>query len=103
MELPQSPLKTIVIGSGNFGTALAHHLANKGEDVVLWSRRPSISDSINRDHQNPDYLKGVHLSKNLIAVTSLNHFTNNKYNIFPLLFELVDNNIFSDLIAKVVH
>src|SRR5262245_9533442 len=61
-----------VIGAGNWGTALANLLAKKGEQVVLWSFEPDVADSINRDHANPRFLRGVPLAATLRATADLN-------------------------------
>ena len=61
-----------VIGAGNWGTALANLLAKKGEKVVLWSFEPDVADSINREHANPRFLRGVPLHETLRATGDLN-------------------------------
>ena len=63
--------QVFVLGSGNFGTALAHHLANKGEDVTIWVRRPEVASSINSERMNPGYLKNIKLSDRLKATSQL--------------------------------
>ncbi len=60
-----------VLGSGNFGTCLAHHLAQKGSPVILWGRSEAIAESINNKHRNPRYLSHIDLSKQLSATTQL--------------------------------
>ena len=44
------------MGAGAWGTALAKVLADAGNDVTLWTRRPGLADEINRTHRNPGYL-----------------------------------------------
>jgi glycerol-3-phosphate dehydrogenase (NAD(P)+) len=60
-----------VMGSGSWGTALAHRLADNGHKVTLWSHRKEVAEAINRDRQNPHYLKGVQLPKGLTATADL--------------------------------
>jgi glycerol-3-phosphate dehydrogenase (NAD(P)+) len=48
-----------VMGAGSWGTAFALVLADAGNDVRLWGRRPELCDAINATHQNADYLEGV--------------------------------------------
>src|SRR5687768_16128589 len=66
-----TPAKITVLGSGNFGTCLAHHLAQKGTPVVMWGRSQALADSINTQHRNPKYLSHIDLSPQLSATTEL--------------------------------
>ena len=63
--------KILVLGSGNFGTCLAHHLAEQGHDVTIVSRSQTIVDGINKLHKNPRYLSTITLSPQLKATASL--------------------------------
>ncbi len=45
-----------VMGAGAWGSALAKVLADAGNNVVLWARRPELANEINRTHRNPGYL-----------------------------------------------
>jgi len=63
--------KVVVIGGGSYGTAIAHRLAQGGEDVMLWDRRSDTARGINRERRNPHYLKDVLLSETLRATESL--------------------------------
>jgi glycerol-3-phosphate dehydrogenase (NAD(P)+) len=49
-------VEAAVMGAGAWGTALAKVLADAGNDVTLWARRPELADEINRTHRNPGYL-----------------------------------------------
>ncbi len=53
--------KVAVFGSGSWGTAFSLVLADAGNDVVMWARREVLSDAINSEHENPDYLPGIAL------------------------------------------
>lgn len=59
-----------VLGAGSWGTALANHLAMKGEDVLLWAREPGQADRINGERENPEYLPKVRLHERLRASAS---------------------------------
>ena len=64
------PFSICVAGGGSWGTALAHHLAGRGHDVVLWLRNAEIAQAINTGHENPRYLAGFPLHANLAATTN---------------------------------
>ncbi len=51
-----------VIGSGAWGTALAHIYAASGHDVILWSRNTDHTESLIKNHENTAHLPGVKLS-----------------------------------------
>jgi glycerol-3-phosphate dehydrogenase (NAD(P)+) len=57
--------KTAVIGAGSWGTALAKLLADKDEDVTLWSHRSEHLEQIKCHRENRRYLAGFSLPKNL--------------------------------------
>jgi glycerol-3-phosphate dehydrogenase (NAD(P)+) len=60
-----------VIGAGAWGTALAQVLAKGGRDVTIWAREPDIVVSIGEKKENPTFLPGILLSKNLKSTGSL--------------------------------
>jgi len=61
--------KIAVLGSGSWGTAFGMVLADAGNEVALWSRRSEVADTINRKHENPDYLPGIVLPDAIWAST----------------------------------
>ncbi len=63
--------RVAVIGAGNWGTALGNLLARKGNDVWIWSFEPDVAQAINRDHENPRYLRGIALDPRLRATGDL--------------------------------
>ncbi len=48
-----------VLGAGAWGTALAVTLADKGEQVALWTYPPELAEAIDRAGSNERYLPGV--------------------------------------------
>ncbi|MCF8571353.1 NAD(P)-dependent glycerol-3-phosphate dehydrogenase [Gordonia sp. HY002] len=62
-------MRAVVMGSGSWGTAVAKVLADAGNDVVMWARRPELAEQINVDHVNGDYLSGITLPDTLRAVS----------------------------------
>jgi glycerol-3-phosphate dehydrogenase (NAD(P)+) len=60
-----------VLGLGNWGTALANHLALKGLEVLGWSREPDVVASINNVGRNARFLADINLSPRLKATEDL--------------------------------
>jgi glycerol-3-phosphate dehydrogenase (NAD(P)+) len=63
--------RVAVLGAGAWGTALAKVLADKGDEVRLWSRRQDLCDAVHAAGENARYLPGVRLPKNLACVHDL--------------------------------
>ncbi|MUL80585.1 NAD(P)-dependent glycerol-3-phosphate dehydrogenase [Mycobacterium sp. CBMA247] len=57
------------MGAGAWGTALAKVLADAGNPVTMWARRPEVADEINTDHRNSRYLGDVVLPASIRATT----------------------------------
>ncbi len=60
-----------VLGAGAWGTALADHLARKGQEVHLWGRDAAVIGAIARDRRNERHLPGRTLAGTLAATTDL--------------------------------
>ena len=46
-------MKTVVIGSGGWGTALAMVLCDNGHEVTLWSHDPEKAEKMTQTRRNP--------------------------------------------------
>lgn len=74
-------IKTVgVIGAGSFGTAVSNLLAHN-VDVLLFSRRQSLVDSINSRHRHYD----VDLSPRIRATTDLKEIADSCFLLFPIV------------------
>ncbi len=58
-----------MVGAGAWGTAMAAHLARRGQPVSLVTRRPEHALAMQLARENRDYLPGIGLPDNL-AITS---------------------------------
>jgi glycerol-3-phosphate dehydrogenase (NAD(P)+) len=64
-------MKAAVLGAGAWGTALAKLLAEKGDDVWLWTRRKELCEAVNATGENARYLPGVRLPPNVRCTVDL--------------------------------
>src|SRR5690606_11956600 len=63
--------KVAVIGAGSWGTAFSIVLADAGNDVTVWARRPELASAISKEHENADYLPGIRLPDNIDATADI--------------------------------
>ncbi|HEY4248333.1 MAG TPA: NAD(P)H-dependent glycerol-3-phosphate dehydrogenase [Lacunisphaera sp.] len=62
------PLNFAVIGAGAWGSAMALHLARRGQHTTLVTRRVEHATALRATRENPDYLPGLMLP-DMIVVT----------------------------------
>lgn len=72
-------LKVTVIGGGSWGTALAKILAEKGLNVSILVRNEVVCSAVNKEKENPFYLPGIKLPKNLSATLDPEEAFKNSY------------------------
>ena len=64
-------MKIAVLGTGQWGSALAQILCDSGNDVLIWGRNTSVVDEINSRHTNTNSLPGISLPQNLKATADI--------------------------------
>lgn len=60
-----------VLGGGSWGTALAVHLASKGESVRLWEVSRELAKALNEKRENVKFLPGVPIPGSVVISSSL--------------------------------
>jgi glycerol-3-phosphate dehydrogenase (NAD(P)+) len=63
--------RVAVLGAGSWGTTFSKILADGGNDVSLWARRPELAREISQSKRNSDYLPGINLPRSLWASDKL--------------------------------
>jgi glycerol-3-phosphate dehydrogenase (NAD(P)+) len=64
-------MKVTVLGSGQWGTALAQVLCDAGNDVLIWGRNQAVVEEINTVHTNQHSLPALVLPTNLQATSDI--------------------------------
>ncbi|WKZ57634.1 MAG: NAD(P)H-dependent glycerol-3-phosphate dehydrogenase [Bdellovibrionota bacterium] len=64
-----------VVGLGNWGTALANHLAWSGHQIIGWSVQPDVVSSINAQHRHCQCLTDIELHSSMRATGTLDELS----------------------------
>lgn len=64
-------MKTVVIGSGSWGTALTQVLVDNHQDVIVWGKNPAEVEDINLHHKNSRFFPDVVLHEQVKATLDL--------------------------------
>jgi glycerol-3-phosphate dehydrogenase (NAD(P)+) len=64
-------MKLSVFGGGSWGTAMAHQLAGRGQEVLLWARESEVAEGINSEHRNPLFLSDMEVEPRVRAGNDL--------------------------------
>jgi glycerol-3-phosphate dehydrogenase (NAD(P)+) len=64
-------MRITVLGTGQWGTALAQILCDAGNEVLIWGRNAAVVDEINSRHTNNNSLPGIALPQNLKATADI--------------------------------
>ena len=80
--------RSLIIGSGNWGTTIAKILAESGRDVTIWSRDKQQLIDIQNDRVNHKSLPGIKLPS---TINLKNEFQ--EWNTFDLLILAIPVNL----------
>ncbi|HZU95234.1 MAG TPA: NAD(P)H-dependent glycerol-3-phosphate dehydrogenase [Planctomycetota bacterium] len=69
--------KVAVLGSGSFGTTVAHVIASTGRTCWLWGRDAEVTAAINEKHKNPRYFSDRALAPTIRATSELEEAARN--------------------------
>ena len=64
-------MRTVVIGSGSWGTALAQVLQDNHQEVLVYGVAKAEVNDINENHKNSKYFGDVELNPELKATTDI--------------------------------
>jgi glycerol-3-phosphate dehydrogenase (NAD(P)+) len=64
-------MRMSVFGGGSWGTALAHQMARRGHEVMLWAREPEVAEGLNCEHRNPLFVSDQELEPTIVGSTDL--------------------------------
>ena len=64
-------MRTVVIGSGSWGTALAQVLQDNHQEVMIYGVAEAEVNDINDNHKNSKYFADVELNPELRATTDI--------------------------------
>jgi glycerol-3-phosphate dehydrogenase (NAD(P)+) len=65
-----------ILGSGSWGTAMGKVLTMNGHNVIIWTRNEKVKNNI-ISGENPHYLPGITLPKNLSATINIDEAIKN--------------------------
>ncbi len=90
-------MKIGLIGSGSFGTALGSLLADKGYDVLVWTRSQEQADGINKEHKNIKHLSGLVLPDKMKATVDLEEAVKGK----DMILSAPPSHVLSEILGKI--
>ena len=64
-------MRIAVLGAGSWGTTLAILLSENNHDVSLWTYRPEQAALISETRENPAFLPGINIPKQISILTDI--------------------------------
>lgn len=81
-------MKIAILGTGSFGIAISKLLENKNIEIFMWTKYEEEKKLLNQTRENPNFLPGVKINKNIIITNDLQEAVNSAFlviNIMPLV------------------
>ena len=85
-----------ILGAGSWGTAVAIHLAQQGQRVLLWGRNPDHVQNMAKSRENQRYLPGIRFPASLTPEANLKTCLKQANNIIIA----VPSHAFADLLEQ---
>jgi glycerol-3-phosphate dehydrogenase (NAD(P)+) len=92
-------MKVTVLGAGSWGTTLALVLHDNKHEVTLWTYKSDQADLIRSKRENPAFLPGIHIPKEIKITTDIEIACANK----DMIVAAVPSQFLRSVIQKIAH
>jgi len=92
-------MRVAVLGAGSWGTTLAILLSENNHDVSLWTYRPEQAAIINETRENPAFLPGIKIPKQISILTDIQEAAYKK----DIIVSAVPSQFLRSVIRQIAH
>src|ERR1039458_7575072 len=92
-------MRIAVLGAGSWGTTLAILLSENNHDVSLWTYRPEQAALIDETHENPAFLPGIKIPKQISILTDIQKAAYKK----DIIVSAVPSQFLRSVIQQIAH
>ncbi len=92
-------MRIAVLGAGSWGTTLAVLLSENNHDVSLWTYRPEQAALISETRENPAFLPGINISKQISILTDIQEAAYKK----DIIVSAVPSQFLRSVIQQIAH
>ena len=92
-------MRIAVLGAGSWGTTLAILLSENNHDVSLWTYRPEQAAIINETRENPAFLPGIKIPKQILILTDIQEAAYKK----DIIVSAVPSQFLRSVIRQIAH
>ncbi len=92
-------MRIAVLGAGSWGTTLAILLSENNHDVSLWTYRPEQAAIINETRENPAFLPGIKIPKQISILTDIQEAAYKK----DIIVSAVPSQFLRSVIRQIAH
>ena len=92
-------MRIAVLGAGSWGTTLAILLSENNHDVSLWTYRPEQAALIGETRENPAFLPGINIPKQISILTDIQEAAYKK----DIIVSAVPSQFLRSVIQQIAH
>ena len=92
-------MRIAVLGAGSWGTTLAIVLSENGHEVSLWTYRPEQAALIEETRENPAFLPGIKIPKQITILTDIHEAAYKK----EMVVSAVPSQFLRSVIQQIAH